>query len=392
MPSRSQPARRRRARHHHPLFHTVLALVVLLMVHGGAPAAALTGSAPCPDTLEALPTWCNKWLGNSGGVLTGGHWTVEWFTCLCNGVSSLVVYRNVYSMRRSEQQPFLSVASSSSMWSSLSPMESSSSSYNSEMSSETPSSLSSSGSQTDMCYWDSVFTGYPDGVTCMPITGLCPNDCSEIPPYLCESQQSSTCTHHSNGSLLYSCMTCSGGTFSINTTGPKSCHRGLTQPLCDPQVDCSGHGCCTMSPEESSSSSTRDVMCSCFENRTHGFYAGANCASCAPGYYVNSEGICKTRVQPGQVLLASIGKTWTMVTPNVAVLFLFVIFSMVRKLHASDRPFELTGLRRANLSSVQVARRRQQSLFHSKYIPMRPAKSRSFTNPHQPRTRGPPAY
>ncbi|KAG5500026.1 hypothetical protein GH5_04168 [Leishmania sp. Ghana 2012 LV757] len=413
MLSWSHPTRGRWARGHRPLFCTVLTLVVLLVTHGGAPAAALTGSAPCPDTRENLPMWCNKWLGGAGGVLMAGEWTTNWFTCVCNGVLSLKVYRSVY-LSGSEQQSLVSVASPSSMVSSSSPSDSSSSSLfnNSQSSSSThrgwssssrspltsssssgkASSLSSSVLANDMCEWDGFFSKYPDGMECLPITGMCPASCSEIPRYLCESQYTVSCQVRSNDTLLYTCVTCSGAAFTINTTGPNTCNRLLTPPLCDPQSDCSGHGCCTMSHGDSSSSSVSDVKCNCFENRTHGYYAGTNCGSCAPGYYVNSEGICKTRVQPGQVLLASIGKTWTMVSPNVAVLFLFVIFSMVRKLHASDRPFELTGLRRANLSSVQVARRRQQSLFHSKYIPMRPAKSRSFTNPHQPRTRGPPAY
>ncbi|CAG9577385.1 conserved hypothetical protein [Leishmania major strain Friedlin] len=369
------------ARRHRPLFYTVLASVIaLLVVHGGAPAAALFGSAPCPATVEAALEWCNGLFGGAGGIVTVGAWSEHFFACVCNGVAPLVISRHTDSPGGSEQQ------SSSSL-----PEWDSSRAWSTQLSPSMAISSSSAPSK-HTCRWDGFFSSYPDGEQCLPSTGVCPTNCTVMPPFLCDSQQASRCTISDNGTLLYTCLTCTGRLFTINKTGPDTCPRTYTGALCDPRTECSGHGCCAMHNVEPSSSSATGGVCNCFANRSHGYYAGENCAACAPGYYVDSEGVCKTRVQPVQILLASIGKTWTMVSPNVSVLFLFVIFSMVRKLNTSDRPFELTGLRRANLSSVQVARRRQQSLFHSKYIPMRPAKSRSFTNPHQPRTRGPPAY
>ncbi|CAC9505429.1 hypothetical protein conserved [Leishmania donovani] len=372
------------ARRHRPLFHTLLAsVVVLLVVHGGAPAAGLSGSAPCPATAEAAPEWCNKLFGGAGGIVTAGAWSESFFACVCNGAAPLIISRHQDLPEESEQQssPALLEWDSSRA---LSTQLSSSMAVFSSSSSSAPAKYT--------CRWIGFFSPYPDGEQCLPSTGVCPTNCTVMPPFLCDSQQAGSCTVSESGTLLYTCLTCTGRLFTINTTGPDTCHRTYTEALCDPRTECSGHGCCAMQNIDPSSSSATGGVCNCFANRTHGYYAGENCAACASGYYVDSEGVCKTRVQPVQILLASIGKTWTMVSPNVSVLFLFVIFSMVRKLNASDRPFELTGLRRANLSSVQVARRRQQSLFHSKYIPMRPAKSRSFTNPHQPRTRGPSAY
>ncbi|GET90198.1 hypothetical protein, conserved [Leishmania tarentolae] len=366
------------ARGHCPLFHTLLALVVvLLVVHGGTPVTALSGSAPCPATAEAAPEWCTELFGGAGGAVTAGSWSDNVFTCVCNGAASLQITRRQDSHNGSELPPSsvaLQSTAPSSKWfpqvdSSLSPQE----------------------PETDTCEWSGVFSQYPDGDQCRPSTGVCPTNCTAMPPFLCERQQAGNCTSR-NGTLLYTCLTCTGRLFTINTTDPDTCQRTYTEELCDPQADCSGHGCCAMHDVEPLRVPGTENACNCFANHSHGYYAGENCAACSPGYYLDSTGTCTTRVQQVQILLASIGTTWTMVSPNVSVLFLFVVFSVVRKLHASDRPFELTGLRRANLSSVQIARRRQQSLFHSKYIPMRPAKSRSFTNPHQPRTRGPSAY
>ncbi|CBZ28644.1 conserved hypothetical protein [Leishmania mexicana MHOM/GT/2001/U1103] len=373
------------ARRHRPLFHTLLAsVVVLLVVHGGAPAAALSGSAPCPATEKAALEWCTKFFGGAGGAVTAGTWSETFFTCVCNGAASLIISRHQDLPVASEPQQ-----SSSSLpeWDSpeaLSTQLSPSMAVSSSSSSSAPANYT--------CRWVGFFSQFPDGEQCLPSTGVCPTQCAVMSPFLCDGQQAGSCTFSESGTLLYTCLTCTGRLFTINTTAPDTCHRTYTEALCDPQTECSGHGCCAMLSAEPLSSSVTDGVCNCFANRSHGYYAGANCAACASSYYVDSEGVCKSRVQPVQILLASIGKTWTMVSPNVSVLFLFVVFSMMRKLNASDRPFELTGLRRANLSSVQVARRRQQSLFHSKYIPMRPAKSRSFTNPHQPRTRGPSAY
>jgi hypothetical protein len=244
---------------------------------------------------------------------------------------------------------------------------------------------------TGLCSWAGVFTDYPDGVQCLATTGICPVSCAIMPPNLCNNAHtnSETCSSSSAYMVSYTCLTCNGRNFTISSTGANSCTRYYSQSdTCNAQSACNGHGCCVGTTTDSGSTST---TCTCFSDSTNGYYTGTSCNTCQAGYTVNSANLCvvSNRVQ---YILASIAKTWTMVAPNMAVLFLFVIFGVTRKLNASDRPFDLTGLRRANLSTVQVARRRQQSLFHSKYIPMRPAKSRSFANPHQPQTRGPPAF
>ncbi|KAG5500603.1 hypothetical protein JKF63_03699 [Porcisia hertigi] len=384
------------ARSYRFLCYAILTSVSLLLflVYGGAPAASLSGSAECPPTVEDTTAWCSKWFGGAGGVVTAGPWSKHSFTCVCNGVVELRIDGDLVADDHSEP-PSLhdgSQGSSGLMPSSLVTPPSldrkSQESYSSVSSARPPvTPLSVQGG--NMCFWNGSFTSYPDGVKCFASTGVCPTSCLQIPKFLCESEQASSCTVSRDGALLYSCATCRGEIYTINTSSPITCFRRYTSPLCNPQLTCNGHGCCSTHPTINPAA---DEVCNCFANSSHGYYAGADCGECAPNYYKNSAGLCKTRVQTVQILLASIGTTWTMVSPNIAVLFLFVVFGMVRKLNASDRPFELTGMRRANLSTVQVARRRQQSLFHPKYIPMRPAKSRSFANPRQPRTRGPPAY
>ncbi|ESL11243.1 hypothetical protein TRSC58_01011 [Trypanosoma rangeli SC58] len=83
-----------------------------------------------------------------------------------------------------------------------------------------------------------------------------------------------------------------------------------------------------------------------------------------------------------------------MVLPNLAILFLFVVFGVVRAEFESDRSFQSATLRKTGLSAVQVARRQQRGLFHSKYIPKRPAQSRCFVNDVETQLlrRGPSAY
>ncbi|KAK7195032.1 hypothetical protein NESM_000426000 [Novymonas esmeraldas] len=384
---------------------TLVPVLLLLLVRaGGTPAAALAGTASCPVNATVATAWCNMYFGGSGGIVTAGEWQANSFACVCNGVASVTVTRQINTVSGSSHPPPPKPPMTSSA---ISPHPSLSSSSLSSLSSSSLSSEDSASSSSEhhkpsssssssvvpsyTCQWAGVFSHYPDGLQCLPSTGVCPTTCSVMPPYLCEAQAAGGCSVAADGTLTYFCQTCTGRVYTINTTGPQSCQRSYTAPLCDPQKDCSRNGCCTVYRGESNSNATGGV-CDCFSNNSHGFYTGATCAQCAASYTISSDGLCRLRAQPVQLLLASIAKTWTMVSPNVAVLLLFVIFSLVRKLNTSDRPFEMTSMRRANLSTVQVARRRQQSLFHSKYIPMRPAKSRSFANPHQPHTRGPPAY
>ncbi|EPY22938.1 hypothetical protein STCU_08021 [Strigomonas culicis] len=80
-----------------------------------------------------------------------------------------------------------------------------------------------------------------------------------------------------------------------------------------------------------------------------------------------------------------------MVLPHMTAMGLVALWILVRRMWHSDRIFDLTELRRANLSATQIARRRQNKLFRSKYVPNRPVASRSFVKERYP-TRGPPAY
>nr|CCC95766.1 unnamed protein product [Trypanosoma congolense IL3000] len=95
-----------------------------------------------------------------------------------------------------------------------------------------------------------------------------------------------------------------------------------------------------------------------------------------------------------KTIILSLSSTWSMVLPNLAVLFLFVVASLMRGDSASDRSFQSTALRKTGLSAVQVARRNQCGLFHSKAIPPRPAQSRCFLKDREGllRRRGVPAY
>lgn len=399
---------------------TVVLVLCLLLFAEALPSSALTGQATCPVTTDTatMTAWCVARFGGYGGVLTAGSWdrNRDSFACVCNGNTNaaLSITRLTTSLQRADVRSQLgSVAratspitladsmSASATESTASGVvysdeDSSSSSLSSSsgMSSHASSSskhASSSSSQDVVvhgsCSWSGVFTGYPDGVQCMATTGVCPITCSMMPSNLCDNQytDSVSCTSGAAYVVSYTCLTCNGRNYTISSTAADSCTRYYSSAdTCDAQSACSGHGCCV--------GSSSGTTCSCFSDGTNGYYTGSTCSSCQTGYSENSNHLCLVATNRVQFILASIAKTWTMVAPNMAVLFLFVIFGVTRKLNTSDRPFDLTGLRRANLSTVQVARRRQQSLFHSKYIPMRPAKSRSFANPHQPHTRGPPAF
>lgn len=379
----------------------VVALAIGLAAHVPL-SAALVGTATCPvlTQTEAMSAWCTARFGGNGGTLTAGPWDsgLQSFQCICNAnpAATLTVSRSTTPQQpagsqshRDDPSASAALAGSSSHSTSLSP------SHSKQDDSSLESSTSSSSLNITVngtCAWNGVFTRYPDGVQCMATTGLCPMSCSVIPSNLCNNPYivSETCTSPSAYVVSYTCMSCNGRNYTISSTSVENCTRYYTGvDTCDAQSSCSGRGCC-VGPSTGSGTST--TTCTCFNDGTNGYYTGTSCNSCQSGYDRNSAGMCLVATNKVQFILASIAKTWTMVAPNMAVLFLFVIFSVTRKLNASDRPFDLTGLRRANLSTVQVARRQQQSLFHSKYIPMRPAKSRSFANPHQPQTRGPPAF
>ncbi|KPI84296.1 hypothetical protein ABL78_6639 [Leptomonas seymouri] len=356
-------------------------VVTALLLEYVPQAAALSGRQVCPvsTSAAAMSAWCTARFGGRGGTLTASAWDRgrQSFSCICNANADA-------AMQITRVAAFQQLTDDEMVSESLSSSDNSSS----HLTLENRSSISSSSSNpvvTGMCSWMGAFTPYPDGVQCMATTGVCPSSCSVMPPNLCNNAvaKSEICTEAGAYNVFYSCQTCNGRNYTIHSISVSSCTRHYTEAdRCDAQAACSGHGCCV----------GRGAACVCYSDSVNGFYTGSTCSSCQSGYERNSANLCLVVPNRVQIILASIAKTWTMVAPNMAVLFLFVIFGVTRKLNASDRPFDLTGLRRANLSTVQVARRRQQSLFHPKYIPMRPAKSRSFANPHQPTARGPPAF
>ena len=385
--------------------------VVVLLLTNVTSAAALAGQQTCPTKFDtaSMAAWCKARFGGYGGTLFATAWDRrrQSFSCVCNGnpSASLRITRLTSSPQLAYVGHELGYATRAEATSSLSYHSESTDSVaplpiSSSVEEDSSSSISSSSSSNDYvngsCTWSGTFTEYPDGVQCMATTGVCPSSCSVIPPNLCNNAYTNSETCSSNGAtqVSYTCMTCNGRNYTITSTvasnGAVNCSRYYSSAdTCNAKSACSGHGCCVGPSADTGSTST---TCTRFSDGLNGYYTGSSCNSCQNGYSENSAQLCVVVTNRVQFILASIAKTWTMVAPNMAVLFLFVIFGVTRKLNASDRPFDLTGLRRANLSTVQVARRRQQSLFHSKYIPMRPAKSRSFANPHQPQARGPPAF
>ncbi|KPA85123.1 hypothetical protein ABB37_01510 [Leptomonas pyrrhocoris] len=408
-------------RHRRRLSLVLIAIAALLLLARASNAATPSGQETCPVSTNAavMTTWCTARFGGHGGSLTASAWDHNRtsFSCICNanadaairiilrstlpphahtgrglgdaqGMFALADSAAGSSTSRSASRSMPAPASSSSGSFSKSSIPSTSRSSASSSSASVPSALSSSSSDanvTGTCAWSGVFTPYPEGVQCTAITGVCPSSCGVIPPNLCNNAytKSETCGEVGVHEVSYTCLTCNGRNYTIHSSNGTKCTRYYAEgDKCDAKSTCNGHGCCV----------GKENTCVCYSDGVNGYYTGSTCNSCQNGYEWNSANQCLQATNKVQFILASIAKTWTMVAPNMAVLFLFVIFGVTRKLNASDRPFDLTGLRRANLSTVQVARRRQQSLFHSKYIPMRPAKSRSFANPHQPQTRGPPAF
>lgn len=324
------------------VIYTVVVAVYLLLVESAAQGTALDGEATCPLTEADATSWCRAKF-DSGGNVTADRWGGSSFSCVCNNVTSITIFVNLDS-------------------------------------------ASSSSNEITMCQWAGTFVAYPDGASCYNTTGVCPVNCSGIASTFCTGTYQ--CQTAADGSFVYSCSMCNGRLYTINGTSSGRCTRSYSADIgCDPNVACSGHGCCTVPVADT----TYDT-CICDADSKKGHWKQPTCRVCESGYGSGSNGPCTSPTPTIQVVLSSIGKTWTMVLPNIAVLFLFVVFGVARRLNSSDRPSDLTGLRRANLSAAQVARRRQQSLFHSKYIPMRPAKSRSFMNTSRPPSRGPPAY
>lgn len=239
------------------------------------------------------------------------------------------------------------------------------------------------------CTWQKGFDEYPGGGNCTPTTGVCPKRCAEIPTTECVS---SNCVEEILEDGLYyyqyTCTTCEGRVYNITGTSAE-CKRDYTDTPkgCVPETTCNGHGCCT-----AVSQLTNTPICKCYHSQTDGYFAQPFCRDCLQGYDSSKGKLCTNPTPIIQLILSNISTTWAMVLPNMAVMFLFVVLGIARRMWDSDTTFDLTWLRRAKLSPMQCAQRGQPSRFHSKYIPRRPAKSRCFANGQPKDGRGPPAY
>ncbi|KAH9600267.1 hypothetical protein LSM04_001332 [Trypanosoma melophagium] len=311
---------------------SVYIVVVLLLSCSLYISRAETSSAQCPSSCDTVDEWCSNTFG-VGGSISSRNCGDSSFECICNGVSGVVVTRDV-----------------------------------------------------DSCTWETSFDqNAPNGSFCFSYTGLCPTDCDSINPWTQHCVEDITCVSE-NDKFVFNCTTCAGRTYSIEGDS-KSCKKEYSSEIaCDPATTCNGNGCCRKP-------GTSLDQCACFRDPIRGFWAQPCCSNCDPAYEPGKDHCTKPRPVI-QTILSSIGSTWTMVLPNLAVLFLFVVLGVIRGECESDRGFQSTALRKTGLSAVQVARRHQRGLFHSKYIPKRPAKSRCFLNEEEGQThfRGPSAY
>ncbi|RNF21506.1 uncharacterized protein Tco025E_03355 [Trypanosoma conorhini] len=316
-----------------PLLLCVFVVGVLLAP--GCVRGAPSSGIECPTNCSFAAKWCSSVFGQGGNV-SFSNCGEAGFECTCNDAASIYVT-----------------------------------------------------SAEGLCTWTGSFDAAdPNGSYCFSHTALCPSNCSSIEPWKRYCVDDVVCNGDAHG-FSFSCTTCEGRTYSIVGDGGE-CKRAYnaTSLACDPLTTCNGHGCCRRPgypPKES--------PCRCFSDAVNGYWAPPWCSTCDDGYGPG-KGDCTHQRPVIQKILSSIGSTWTMVLPNLAVLFLFVVFGVVRAEFESDRSFQSATLRKTGLSAVQVARRQQRGLFRSKYIPRRPAQSRCFLNEGetQPPRRGPPAY
>ncbi|EKF29949.1 hypothetical protein MOQ_006248 [Trypanosoma cruzi marinkellei] len=297
--------------------------------------AAAISTKPCPTKCSDVNSWCSD-VFSRGGFVSSGECEEDFFECTCNNASAIVVNR-----------------------------------------------------AGNICTWDGSFDpGEPEGNFCYEYTALCPTNCGNIGLWESQCANDILCEQNETG-YSFNCTTCEGRLYSI-VGDSTSCNKQFSSknPNCDPLITCNGHGCCRKEDDP-----LNESPCVCFKDPQLGYWAPPTCVTCDDDYDP-SRGNC-TRPRPGiQKILSSIGTTWTMVLPNLAILFLFVVFGVTRAEFESDRRFQSAALRKTGLSAVQVARRQQRGLFHSKYIPKRPAQSRCFLNEGEAQTqrRGAPAY
>ncbi|KEG07699.1 hypothetical protein DQ04_09051010 [Trypanosoma grayi] len=287
----------------------------------------------CPESCNTTDEWCSRVFGH-GGAVSSRNCVGSSFECTCNNASGITVTRT-----------------------------------------------------SEGCTWDRDFNDVdPNGSYCFPYTSRCPTSCADISQWTIHCVADTICTTENKG-FNFNCTTCAGRTYSVIGDN-ESCEKHYSSEIlsCDPLTTCNGHGCCRK-PD------TALDACICFRDPVNGYWAQPLCSSCDDAYDPNKGGCTHPRPVIQQIL-SSIGSTWTMVLPNLAVLFLFVVLGVVRGECESDKSFQSTALRKTELSAVQVARRHQRGLFHSKYIPKRPAQSRCFLNEVEGRAqpRGPPAY
>ncbi|CCW62234.1 unnamed protein product [Phytomonas sp. EM1] len=292
---------------------------------------------------KAIETWCKKTFQKNGNVTLGNHTVIgKQIECVCNNFTSIMV-----SVKANVKEGLPN-------------------------GSDIP---SPPGSPDKMiCYWSGVFEDMPEGNYCTSMAGVNPSGCNGVDTSFCYT---SSCNTKGDGYNM-TCNTCEGRMFSIVKEKNKYT-RTYSPPVdCSPEVNCTSHGCCN-----TQLAAKTDGPCTCYRDPKHGYWDGANCSVCLKGYKTTGVEYCTTPAPAIQVILSSLAVPMTMVLPNLLMMVVFVIIGRVRRLWDTDAPFRLTALRRTNLSTVQSARRGEASMFRSKRISRRPAKSQGFISDSQ---------
>ncbi|CCW68571.1 unnamed protein product [Phytomonas sp. Hart1] len=289
----------------------------------------------CPNETDAeIESWCKKTFQKTGNVTLAKRTDPDKITCLCNNISSINV-----SIKASVPNDITLLGQAGNL------------------------------NAKATCVWSGVFEDMPEGNYCTSMTGVNPHGCNEMDTSICFSN---TCISKGDDYNM-TCNTCDGRVFSIVKEN-KAIKRTYSPPInCNPSVNCSSHGCCNTQVD-----STIQGPCKCYRDPEHGYWDGVACSDCLKGYKSINGNLCTTPSPSIQVILSSIATPMTMVLPNLTVLVIFAIIGLVRRLWDTDTPFRATTLRRANLSTVQSARRGEAGMFRPKQIPPRPGEIQDF--------------
>eukprot|EP01063_Lacrimia_lanifica_P019945 TRINITY_DN27340_c0_g1_i1.p1 TRINITY_DN27340_c0_g1~~TRINITY_DN27340_c0_g1_i1.p1 ORF type:complete len:384 (+),score=84.22 TRINITY_DN27340_c0_g1_i1:62-1153(+) len=165
------------------------------------------------------------------------------------------------------------------------------------------------------------------GSMCTPQTGRCRAggmDCNTARLVYCTAQGGQG--RCENGVLT--CDLCVGGTLTVRLdTDTDDCITWEADPACTNAKDhgaCSKHGCCS------------GGECTCFSDDNRGYWAGATCGSCDPGY----EGkMCTSSVWPSlTTIFGGEPSALPAVIPFLFVLLLYVCFSGLRFKWTHEQP------------------------------------------------------